>query len=305
VTRSASIGRLRHRVGEAIAAHGLWQPGDRVAVAVSGGLDSVVLLDLLRATRDWHQGVLSVVTVDHGVRNDSADDAAFVAALARGLGLACVQTRLEGVAPTEEALREARYGFLDALEVDVVALGHHRDDQAETVLLQLLRGAGSRGLAAMRWKRDRYVRPLLEIPRAELEAWARHRALDWREDPTNASLQFARNRIRAEVLPLLEAIRPGAAAALARSAGHLAAEDAYLTSLGEPQPPWSLSWLEAEPEALVRRALSARLGSAGRVEAALKIAARGAGVVDLGPLGTLEVEGGALVLRPRPPGSGE
>jgi len=301
MSRAPSTGRLRHRIGEVIAVHHLWEAGDRVAVAVSGGLDSVSLLDLLLTTRDWHGGVMSVVTVDHGTRPGSTTDADFVEALAADAGLPCTRANPAVVSSSEEALREARYGIFESLEVEAIALGHHRDDQAETLLTQLLRGAGSRGLGGMRWRRGRYVRPLLDISRAEILQWARHRGLAWREDPTNANPRYLRNRIRSEVLPLLEEIRPGAGTSLARSASNLAADDAYLAQLGERGPPWPLDWIRDTPPALVRRALAARLGSAGLVEAALKIAARGSGALELGAEGRLEVTGAALVLTKRPP----
>jgi tRNA(Ile)-lysidine synthase len=296
VTRSASAGRLRHRVGEAIAEHSLWGPGDRVAVAVSGGLDSVACLDLLLETRAWHEGLLSVVTVDHGTRPESAGDAAFVRALAEQRGLACVCAEVDIPTASEDALRQARYRVFETVEADIICLGHHRDDQAETVLLQLLRGAGSKGLGGMRWKRGRYVRPLLATPRSEIAQWARHRNLEWREDATNADPKYLRNRVRSEVLPLLERLRPGSSAALARSAANLAADDACLRSLGEREPPWPLMWIREAPAALVRRSLASVLGTTARVDAALKIAGRGSGSVNLGREGRLEVQGDALVL---------
>jgi len=296
VTRSASAGRLRHRVGQAIADRQLWRPGDRVAVAVSGGLDSVACLDLLLETQAWHSGVLSVVTVDHGTRPESGSDAAFVRELAAAKGLSCVCAEVQLQTESEEALRDARYRIFEGLDAEFVCLGHHRDDQAETVLLQLLRGAGSRGLGGMRWKRGRYVRPLLDITRSEIRRWAEHRALQWREDVSNADAKYLRNRVRAEVLPLLEQLRPGAGAALARSATNLAADDAWLRSLGERQPPWPLRWIQSAPDAQVRRSLASVLKTAARVDAALKIAGLGTGSLNLGREGRLEVQGDALVL---------
>ncbi len=215
----AGPGRLRHRVGATVRDRALWSPGDRVAVAVSGGADSVALLDLLDLTRRWHQGRLEVVTVDHGLRDGSADDAAFVWELARSRGLPCTWVSLGLRAGASEAeCRDARYRALDALSADHVALAHHRDDLAETVLLHLVRGTGVRGLVGMRWRRGRYVRPLLDVARDDLRRWLRWRELSWREDPTNSDPGRLRNRLRHEVLPLLEDLRPGAVAAVARSA---------------------------------------------------------------------------------------
>ena len=123
-----SAGRLRHRVGDAIARHRLWDRGQRVAVAVSGGLDSIVLLNVLLETRRWHGGILEVVTVDHGLRPDGAADADFVAERAMALGLPLHRFALVLPDASEASAREARYAVFDALPVDRVALGHHRDD---------------------------------------------------------------------------------------------------------------------------------------------------------------------------------
>jgi tRNA(Ile)-lysidine synthase len=203
-------------------------------VAVSGGLDSVVLLDILHETAAWHGGRLGVVTVDHGTRAGSAADADFVVGLAERLELDCVRASLAlGADASELACREGRFAIFAQLEVDRVALGHHVDDQAETVLLQLMRGAGSKGLGAMRWRRGRYVRPLLGCRREELERWAEWRGLEWREDPTNAKLRFARNRVRHEVIPLLDELRPGCAAAIARAAENLAVESDFIEATAQ------------------------------------------------------------------------
>lgn len=281
--------RLRHRVLEAIRRHALWQPGDRVAVAVSGGLDSVVLLDLLLATRRTHRAVLSVVTVDHGLRPDSADDATFVEALAAGRGLLCVRADLHLGRASEASARVARYAVLDRLEVEHVALAHHRDDLAETVLLQLLRGTGTVGLAGIRWRRGRYVRPLLGAGRDELAAWAAARSLTWREDATNLDPSFLRNRVRAEVLPLLEAIRPGASRSLARSALVAAADAEALDDLADADPhtissdSWPTDWVVSAPEAVVRRALlrAAPELASRSLDAVIAAAGRGRGRVTL------------------------
>ncbi len=168
----------------------------------------MVLLDLLVASAGVHGGRLSVVTVDHGTRPGSAEDAAFVAARAEELGLACVVARLDlGEGASEDTCRRGRYAAFAALDVDRVALAHHRDDQAETALLALIRGG---------------------VSRAELAAWAEARGLRWRDDPTNDSPRFLRNRVRHEVIPLLDGLRAGAAEALARAATHAAQDDQWL-----------------------------------------------------------------------------
>ncbi len=287
--------QLRQRIGERIADHALWSVGDRVAVAVSGGLDSVVLLDLLVETASWHGGVLCVATVDHGTRPESSADAQFVVDLAERYTLPVHTLTLKlGETASEEACRAGRYGALSTLEVDRVALAHHRDDQAETMLLMLMRGSGLRGLGAMPWCRERWVRPLLDTSRAELREWATHRQLEWREDPTNQSPRFLRNRLRHEVLPMVEEIRPGAAKAMARSAARLASDAGLLDAMAEVAgcavfDGWvgDREGLIAEAEPIARRILAHRLPQATSVhiDLILHLARRGTGRVQL-PGGT-------------------
>ncbi len=304
--------RLRLRVGEAIVSRGLWEAGQRVAVAVSGGLDSICLLDLLARTARWHRAELSVVTVDHGTRAASAADADFVVALAGAYQLPVVRvTRALGDRASEADCRAARFEALDALSTDVVALAHHRDDQAETLLLNLLRGTGPLGLQGMAWRRGRYVRPLLEVARAELEAYAAHRALAWREDPTNAAPRFLRNRVRAEVVPLLEALRPGATEAIARAASLAAEQGALLDALLDGDPAarpdaegWATAWVASAHVALVRRALSQALQpvTTAQIDAVRVAASRGAGTVLLGGGRSVVVDARRTVLRAAPSG---
>ncbi|MFT4628499.1 MAG: tRNA(Ile)-lysidine synthetase-like protein [Myxococcota bacterium] len=247
--------RLRHRVVQAVREHALWERGQRVAVAVSGGLDSTVLLDLLAITTGWHGAELTVVTVHHGSPHADAH-VEVVRRQAAALDLPLTVARVHPSSSSEAALRDARYAALDALQVDRVALAQHADDQAETVLLHLMRGTGVRGLAGMCRRRGRYVRPLLDEPRAALEAWARARDLRWAEDPTNNSPQYLRNRLRHEILPALERLRPGARAAMARSAGHAGELDRWIDLLAdERSPPWEAAWIADGPTPVVRRVL--------------------------------------------------
>jgi len=221
VRGAAHPDRLRFQVLEAIRTRALWVPGERVAVAVSGGRDSVALLDVLARTARAHGARLEVVTVDHRSRPGSGDDAAFVWTLARSLGLPVRRVDLPPTPASEAAWREARYTVFDGLDADRVALAHHADDLAETVLLQLIRGIGPAALAPMGWQRGRCVRPLLAVPGRAIAAYAASRGLTWREDPTNAAPRFLRSRLRHEVLPLLEDLRPGATDAIARVAREL------------------------------------------------------------------------------------
>lgn len=295
--------RLRLEVAETVVARGLWGRGDRVAVAVSGGLDSVALLDLLVASAGVHGGQLSVVTVDHGTRPDSAEDARFVESLAASWGLGCQTVTLAlGQDASEDRCRQARYAALDALDVDRVALAHHADDQAETALLALIRGGGTRAVAGMAWRRDRYVRPLLDRPKARLRAWADARGLAWREDPTNAEPRFLRNRVRNELIPALEGLRGGAREALARAATHAAEDDAWLQAAAAHAEvrhvggDLDAGWVGSGPAPLVRRALLRRLpdATAGQLDAVIRACRTGRGRVSLSEVVAVVVEGGVV-----------
>lgn len=164
-------------------------------VAVSGGIDSVVLLDILVAagTHD-----LTVAHFDHGIRDDSAADARFVAALAERYALPFVSERAElGAGASEAEARAARYAFLEReakRRGAVIATAHHADDVVETIALNLTRGTGWRGLAVL--DHPQRVRPLLELTKADLRAYALERRLEWVEDSTNAETVYLRNRLR-------------------------------------------------------------------------------------------------------------
>jgi len=207
-------------------------PGQRAGVAVSGGADSVCLLHILK---EIAPAGLTVLHLDHQLRGaESRADAEFVAAMAARMGLPLISQRAElGGGNLEAAAREARAAFFrEAIQsgtVDRVATGHTRSDQAETVLFRLLRGAGSAGLAGIRAvTSDGLIRPLIDVERADVETYLRGIGIEWREDSTNASLQFARNRIRHELIPQLEREwNPELAGTLARTADWAAAEEDY------------------------------------------------------------------------------
>ena len=213
------------RVERTIRRHAMLAGGEAVLAAVSGGADSVALLHALVALAPAWRLRLSVLHVDHGLRPDSARDAEFVRALGARLGVPVEVARV-AVSPRgslEAAARAARYAALGAAADRVgaarIALGHTADDQAETVLMRLLEGAGVRGLAGIPPVRGRFVRPLIERRRAEVVAELGRTGLAWVEDPTNADPRFLRNRVRHELLPLLaRAVDSDVAAALARVA---------------------------------------------------------------------------------------
>jgi tRNA(Ile)-lysidine synthase len=242
-------------VAATIERHALLRPGARVLVAVSGGPDSTALLAALcaLAARGRPALTLAVGHLNHRLRASQSDrDATFVAALGRALGVACfvadaTDLAAGGSGNLEARARDARYAFLErvaaAWRADAIALGHTLDDQAETVLLRLARGAGPASLAAMHPRRDDgIIRPLLEQSRQATHAYLHARGWPAVLDGSNADESIARNRVRRRVLPFLEQeLGAGLTARLARVATHLRAEahlaertlDALLSTLDD------------------------------------------------------------------------
>jgi tRNA(Ile)-lysidine synthase len=197
----------------AVTRHGLLEPGDHVLVGVSGGPDSVALLHALLLLRSEYALRLTVCHVHHGLRPEADRDAAFVEALATRLGCPARVVRVEvpqgGGRSPEEAARMARHAALTRIarttEASRIALGHTADDQAETVLMRVLQGAGPRGLAGIPARRGRIVRPLLAVTRVEVQAHLAAHGLQSVDDATNRDPKFLRNRLRHGLLPLLTA----------------------------------------------------------------------------------------------------
>jgi tRNA(Ile)-lysidine synthase len=256
------------RVAQFIARHRMFEPGQRVGVAVSGGADSVFLLHALREL-GWS---LSIIHIEHGIRGAaSIADAEFVRQLAAGFALPFHLRQADVPAidgNLEEAARNIRQAFYSELiaagTLHRVATGHTRSDQAETVLYRILRGSGLTGLAGiLPVTSEGIVRPLLEIDRAEIEAWLRERGVLWREDATNQDRTLARNRLRHEILPLLRgAFNPQLDAALSNLATIARDEEAFwnselaITCLPTPNPQpqvIAVSQLANVPPALARR----------------------------------------------------
>ena len=231
---------IRQRVLRTISEHGMMDRGDRIIAAVSGGPDSVALLSLLVELRRRLGIRLHVAHLDHGLRGgDSRADARYTRRLARRLGLpvtvgrACLPDRPRG--GLEEAARTARYGFLervaDEQQARRIATGHTADDQAETVLMRLLRGAGSEGLAGIPPVRGRIVRPLIDVRRPQIEGYLRRCRLRPRQDATNRQMDRLRNRVRGELIPLLERrYQPGIVEVLNRIARLESEEAGYFRS---------------------------------------------------------------------------
>ncbi len=231
----------------------LLRAGERVCVAASGGADSTaLLLGLVEANggKEALGVVLSAAHVHHGLRGAEADgDEAFVREVCERLGVPLTVARVDTAARMaeegeglEEAARELRYAALRGLAVDLVATAHTLDDQAETVVMKILRGAWTEGLGGISPEVEerqgfgireqglgtvRVVRPMLGVRRAEVEAFLRERGQGWREDSSNGDLSLTRNRVRRELMPVLRGFNPGVDGLLARMAEVAREEEAY------------------------------------------------------------------------------
>jgi tRNA(Ile)-lysidine synthase len=269
---------ILHRVQKALREAGVG-PGQRLLAAVSGGVDSMVLLDALACLRERLGVRLHVAHVHHGLRGRSADgDAALVVAEAARLGVGVSIGRLHpGSRRAGESVqvwaRAARYRHLDSMAERVgasyIAVGHTQDDQAETVLLNLLRGTGPRGLAGMPATRRRILRPMLQVSRGEVEAYATRRQVAFRVDASNASDAYRRNRIRHHLLPLLvKEYNPQIVESLAGLAALMREDDSALAQAADRLLAESgrtmdgavtldVAALSAAPPAVVRRAVHA------------------------------------------------
>jgi len=265
------------RIAEFVARHNMFPPGARVGVAVSGGADSVFLLEALRELAPRWNLHLSVVHIEHGIRGAaSRADAAFVQDLAarHSLPFHLHQADVPAIHDNlQQAARHVRQAFfaelISAGTVDRIATGHTRSDQAETVLYRILRGSGLAGLSGiLPVTEERIVRPLLVLDRADIECWLRKRNIQWREDETNRDQSYARNRLRHEILPLLrESFNPR----LDDTLGHLATlaqdEEIYWAAQLDPKAPpgpqiLSTSDLTGSPVAQARRIIRRAIGLA-------------------------------------------
>jgi tRNA(Ile)-lysidine synthase len=238
-------------------------------VACSGGADSMALADAaIRVAGPAHAVVL---VIDHGLVPGSAEVAAAVAAWARGQGAAAVVRRVHGTrrGSLEADARRERYAALDALADELglacVLVGHTARDQAETVLLRLLRGTGPAGLAAIAAVRGRFARPLLGLDRAAIEAYVAARGLPVWHDPMNDDRRVARVRVRHDVLPALRRENPQLDAALVRLAGSAAEWLEVIDGLARPLArfPVAAAAVAAQPAAVRKRALALALEAAG------------------------------------------
>ena len=230
--------KLLERVAGALVS--VISPDRTILLGLSGGLDSVVLLHLLAQLAPRQNWQLSALHIHHGISPNASEWADFCVELCAQFGVPC-QVEQVDLSPLRElgveaAARQLRHAALNRQAVDFVALAHHQDDQAETLLLQLLRGAGVRGAAAMPAIKSRtnlptLLRPLLTSTRAELLAYAQQHSLRWIEDESNADVFYPRNFLRHRVLPVLAERFPAYRTTLARSAQHFASASKLLDDL--------------------------------------------------------------------------
>lgn len=229
-------------VQKTIRKHHMLQVGETVIVAVSGGADSTALLDILYNLKELRLKLVAA-HLNHSLRGEESDgDELFVRELAERYGIPFVVEKAdvkllsrERRLSLEDAGRKARYAFFERaaaeLGADVVALAHHADDQAETVLMRLLRGAGGSGLTGIPPKSGRYVRPLIDVTRSDIERYLAGRGVTFRQDSTNTDINFLRNRIRHELVPYLAAYNPSITERLIATSRTLAADEELLESL--------------------------------------------------------------------------
>lgn len=259
---------LREEMEHYILRHSMLERGSRIVAGVSGGADSVCLLELLCELREEWGLALSVLHVHHGIRGTEADrDAAFVEELAavRGLPFRLVRVNVPEEAvrrgmSEEEAGRLLRYQALEAYRqetlADRIAVAHHQGDQAETVLFRLFRGSGPRGLSGIPPRRGAVIRPLLFADRAQIEKYLREKGMIWCEDGTNQETAYTRNRIRHRILTLAEeTVNPEAGKHIAQAAERIAEWGSLIGRMGA----------EAYGRAAVREGDGIRL-SAGEVQ---------------------------------------
>jgi tRNA(Ile)-lysidine synthase len=234
----AAADDLPRRVAHLLAEHVAREA--HLCVGLSGGVDSVVLLDVLVALAPAHRWRISALHVNHQLSPHAAEWVRFCRRLCRerGVPLRVVKVIVARGDSLEAAARDARYAAYRAQSAPHVVLAQHQDDQAETLLLQLLRGAGVKGLAAMPAARAdtqrpglQVLRPLLGVTRRDIEAYAAHRDLRWIEDESNADTHYLRNFVRQDILPIVETRVPAYRATLARAAGQMAEAARLLDAL--------------------------------------------------------------------------
>ena len=238
---------LVSRVEKTIRLQRLFHPGDILVVALSGGADSTALLDILSRLQGYNLSLIAT-HLNHCLRGAESDADQEFCRLLAGRHALPFETRRVDIKKMaedqhlnlEDAGRRARIEFFDEIRMKydaaAVALAHHADDQAETVLMRLLRGSGMTGLSGMAYRNGRgYIRPLLDITRVEIEQYLRSYGKEWHEDASNSDSRYLRNRIRHQLLPLLEEYNPAIRSGLAATATIIRGDEALLTEVTEEE----------------------------------------------------------------------
>jgi len=309
---------MSERPLEAARESGLVRPGEPLLVMLSGGADSICLLDV--AVRLGAQ--VTALHVDHGLRPDSGEDAELCRRACEALGVPLTVERVEGLADLPGNLqaeaRTVRYELAERHAAGDYATAHTATDQVETVLYRLAVSPGRRALLGMPARRGRLVRPLIEVTRAETRAYCGARGLEWRDDPSNEDLRFARARVRREVLPALRELNPALERTIAETVQRLRDEaEALDRAVAEAgPPPFPIEELRSLPVALARLVLRAAAEEAAGAPVALSrrdadrilaLRTTGTAVVELpggvravAEYGALRFEHGAPAAAPEP-----
>ena len=210
----------------------------KYALAVSGGVDSMVMLHKF-ATMSPRPN-FCVVTVNHGIRKEAESDCKFVADYCAMLNVECqiVNVDVPGYCEQnklsiETGARILRYQVLDSLDCDYVCLAHNSNDNAETVLMHILRGSGAKGATGIKYKNGKYLRPILDLTREQIEQYAKEHNVPFVQDSTNDDTKYTRNFVRHKVLPLLTQLNPSAQQNILRFASNIKQDDEYLDSLAD------------------------------------------------------------------------
>lgn len=322
--------RIHQQVRKTLRRHALCPPDTRVLVGISGGSDSVALTLLLLDLAEHNQfSVVSLAHFNHQLRPSAARDEAFCREFAARLQLPIVveQFDVQGYRAShglslEEAARRLRYDFLGRAAAEAgatrIAVGHTEDDQAETFLLKLMRGAGLTGLGGIYPQRGLVIRPLLDVSRSDLRVYLGGRGEPWVEDETNEDVENPRNRVRHVILPEFDRTAGGATRpSIARAAGLLRQDGQWLDELGRGRfdalaavnadgVEIDATLLASEPPPVLRRVLleAMRRAAGGRevgldhVEAVLDVLAGNGGGIDI-PGSRVELRRGKLVLIPQ------
>ncbi len=260
---------MLNKLISAIARYKMLSGGETVICAVSGGADSMALLWGMWLLREKLQIRVEAAHFNHNLRGEeSLRDQVFVEKFCdfHGIPLHVGQAQVcSGEKGLEAAARDARYGFLRSLD-GLIATAHTADDNAETVLMHLIRGTGLRGLGGITPKGEGLIRPMLDITRDEVEAFLAENWINHIDDSTNASNAFFRNRVRHCIMPLLRQENPGIGKNLSAMAQRLRQEDAVMQAWADEAPIHSVTALRQMPEALRRRAMERLLKESGMPE---------------------------------------